>query len=738
MAFGFALAVRPSFPPTFKSVSLHERTTMKTCIAIFALLLALAAPARAHLGDARIVAPIVNGIAIDGDLSDWPAQMEQYPILNHGQAYGPTDIDDADLSASDDLTPQFKIGYDPEEQLIFLAITVRDDVHDVQDYNRVFRDGVEIYVDGDHSGGVPNIGNSLATATGPQLLQYVGIAADQKHYSDPGHNYNLRLADIRQTRTRMAYDRRGDITTYEWVIQAFDHYPEHPTQLFPGKTIGFDVVVVDNDGDGGNTAWVCWGAPYAPYKNGNADLLGDVVLGYSEAEGTAKRGLIAGAATDAAEKTPVANLALVAYRGDQPAGMTYTDPDGRYGLYLLPGDYTLKLQPGQGYKMASADLTVEIGAEVRADLAPTPILLPAALEKSAALYAALQTYKDSSAVEIDAGLETTTAAFAWKASDQVRLESVDWASGNLTAIYHNAPQTTRYESQFQQYVQEDAEENFRFDHLSYTMPGLRVVQQLVLSDDPLVLLRRGLDAVRLVGRENLDGHAIDLVDLTLIATDGALLAAGRDFDPVRLRLWLDAKTYAIRQASYALQGASYTEYYDYIELDPALDADHFRFAAPEGAELAFRMGEGKSGKELIGQPAPNFSLVDYEGKPVRLADFAGRVVLVDFWGTWCPPCRMAMPNLVELHREYTAKGFDIVAISVPPDDADMVRQYAADNGIAFPLPLAAGSVQQDYGINSYPTSLFVDKQGVVRYTHGGFSDDMKASYSNHIKQLLAE
>jgi hypothetical protein len=98
------------------------------------------------------------------------------------------------------------------------------------------------------------------------------------------------FGDIKQTKTRMAFRRQGDITTYEWAVQAFDHYPDKPTQLLPGVQIGFDVVVIDkdkpaqtplaqNDPEEDWQAWVCWGPPWRKVKFFDAANLGEIVLG---------------------------------------------------------------------------------------------------------------------------------------------------------------------------------------------------------------------------------------------------------------------------------------------------------------------------------------------------------------------------------------------------------------------------------------------------------------------------
>jgi hypothetical protein len=218
----------------------------------------------------------LRGITIDGKLDDWPAQMEEHPILHHKQVYGSTDIDDEDLTISSDLSPHFMVGYAPHDNLIYLGVRVRDDILTVgQLFSQT--DGCEVYVDGDHSG---ERGASFWTGGDHPFpaLQYIAVPGIGTYDPEDKSNPAVGLSgDIAKTRTTMAFLREGTITTYEWAIEAFDHYPENPTRLIAGKILGFDVAIADKDAPDENAAWVCWG-PYAPKKFRHAHFLGDLIL----------------------------------------------------------------------------------------------------------------------------------------------------------------------------------------------------------------------------------------------------------------------------------------------------------------------------------------------------------------------------------------------------------------------------------------------------------------------------
>ncbi len=117
--------------------------------------------------------------------------------------------------------------------------------------------------------------------------------------------------------------------------------------------------------------------------------------------------------------------------------------------------------------------------------------------------------------------------------------------------------------------------------------------------------------------------------------------------------------------------------------------------------------------QLIGKPAPDFRLPDLHGKTVALADFKGKIVLLDFWATWCAPCRQEMPDFEKLHREFADKDVAILAIDVGEAQA-VVAPYIEKEKYTFPVLLAEGSdVPDRYGVNAYPTLVAVDPAGRV-------------------------
>ena len=124
----------------------------------------------------------------------------------------------------------------------------------------------------------------------------------------------------------------------------------------------------------------------------------------------------------------------------------------------------------------------------------------------------------------------------------------------------------------------------------------------------------------------------------------------------------------------------------------------------------------------VGSLAPEIQLHDLKGDTVRLSDFRGKPVLVNFWATWCVPCRTEMPLIERKYREYKdSPGFVILAVDVKDDSGiDAVRQFLAELSLTFPVLLdSEGRAETAYNILGLPTSFFIDRQGVIRATRVG-------------------
>ena len=136
-------------------------------------------------------------------------------------------------------------------------------------------------------------------------------------------------------------------------------------------------------------------------------------------------------------------------------------------------------------------------------------------------------------------------------------------------------------------------------------------------------------------------------------------------------------------------------------------------------------------------PAPEFTLPDLNGKNVSLADFKGKIVILDFWATWCPPCIQEIPHFIELQEQYKDKGFAMLGISLDQAGIDVVKSFAQKYKINYPILMHDGRVHIAYGGISYiPTTFVIDPTGNIRKKYTGYID--KAVFEADIKELLPE
>ena len=127
---------------------------------------------------------------------------------------------------------------------------------------------------------------------------------------------------------------------------------------------------------------------------------------------------------------------------------------------------------------------------------------------------------------------------------------------------------------------------------------------------------------------------------------------------------------------------------------------------------------GCGGKEEDSQsvsgPAPDFALEDLKGNTLRLEELRGKVVLLNFFATWCGPCRMEIPELIKLHKRFNAKGLEVVGISLDMEGAAALKPFVKNHGITYPILLGTRKVIVDYGnINAIPTSVLIDRNGMI-------------------------
>lgn len=135
--------------------------------------------------------------------------------------------------------------------------------------------------------------------------------------------------------------------------------------------------------------------------------------------------------------------------------------------------------------------------------------------------------------------------------------------------------------------------------------------------------------------------------------------------------------------------------------------------------------------------APDFSLPDLDGKTVRLSDFAGQVRIVDFWATWCPPCRKEIPHFQALHEKYGSRGLTLIGVALDETGADVVRPFVEEQKMTYTSVIGNHEVARQYGgIDAIPTTFVIDRHGKVFRKYVGYRD--YETFEADVKILLAQ
>jgi peroxiredoxin len=138
------------------------------------------------------------------------------------------------------------------------------------------------------------------------------------------------------------------------------------------------------------------------------------------------------------------------------------------------------------------------------------------------------------------------------------------------------------------------------------------------------------------------------------------------------------------------------------------------------------------------QAAPDFALPAREGGDVRLSELKGQVVMINFWATWCGPCRQEMPLLQQLQAKYEPLGFTLLGVNVENDSA-AAQAWLQGMPVSFPILFdRKNEVAERFGVEGMPSTVFVDRAGNVRYVHRGYKPGDEAKYLEVVKQLISE
>jgi peroxiredoxin len=153
--------------------------------------------------------------------------------------------------------------------------------------------------------------------------------------------------------------------------------------------------------------------------------------------------------------------------------------------------------------------------------------------------------------------------------------------------------------------------------------------------------------------------------------------------------------------------------------------------------LVLAVGSASAAVQLSSN-APDFTLKSVAGANLRLAEQRGNVVMVNFWATWCGPCRQEMPHLNRIYDKYKSSGFTLLGVNID-DDPRAARELATKLGVKFPVLLDTDKkVSKAYDMSAMPATLLIDRDGRIRHIHRGYRDGVEATYEEQVRRLLKE
>lgn len=141
---------------------------------------------------------------------------------------------------------------------------------------------------------------------------------------------------------------------------------------------------------------------------------------------------------------------------------------------------------------------------------------------------------------------------------------------------------------------------------------------------------------------------------------------------------------------------------------------------------------------VVSGKAPVFTLKSRGGQNLRLSDYRGQVLLINFWASWCGPCRSEMPLLEELYKRYNKLGFTIMGVNVD-NDSTKANNYLRDITVTFPIVYdTTNAVSKSFNVNAMPTTVIVDRNGNMRFLHQGYKPGYENDYRKEVVQLIKE
>lgn len=304
-----------------------------------------------------------------------------------------------------------------------------------------------------------------------------------------------------------------------------------------------------------------------------------------------------------------------------------------------------------------------------------------------------------------------------------------------------------YVPMLKKYTSEKAPENLN-EIFAPFVQGL-ITQSLPFGFEPLLTtdiaadLREGTTKITYEGSVDLNGvkaHQVKI--LKAVFTMDLWIAEGEQ--PLLLKAEVALNISALPEEhlkQFEIKDMRRITVYSDWKINESIAPETFQFQPPADAQKVDSFVPGGAGaareaSPLIGKTAPDFSLKDLEGAEVKLSALRGKIVVIDFWATWCPPCVRSLPVLAEVTKSFQDQGVVFYAINAR-EDVTKIREFLKSKDLSIPVLLDAdGGVMTLYGVQSIPQSVVIDKEGIIRSVHVGFSPDLKTKLSSELETLV--
>jgi thiol-disulfide isomerase/thioredoxin len=152
--------------------------------------------------------------------------------------------------------------------------------------------------------------------------------------------------------------------------------------------------------------------------------------------------------------------------------------------------------------------------------------------------------------------------------------------------------------------------------------------------------------------------------------------------------------------------------------------------------LAYGVGQAEPKVPTLGKIIPDFKMQTFEGKNIIRKDLSGKVVLLDFFATWCPPCLRAMPTMKMLHEKFSSRGFTVIAVNTNEEQLSTRNKFIRDHKFVYPVTIDNDKLTDAWKIEGTPHFILFDQRGIVQKVYGGFNSNYAKSMEADISKLL--